>query len=93
MVRLDGELDPETGQTVISALRAIAPAPAPRDERTPPQRRADALGEISRHFLDTGERAEVGGERPHVTVTVDAGTLAGSAGPAAHMAVGGPVRA
>jgi hypothetical protein len=72
MVRLDGELDPDTGQTVITALRAICPAPAARDERTPPQRRADGLGEICRHFLDTGERAEVGGERPHVVVTVAA---------------------
>jgi hypothetical protein len=81
MVRVDGELDAETGQTVITALRAVTPAPPSSDGRTPPQRRADSLGEICRHFLDTAERAEVGGERPHVVVTVDADALAEKSGP------------
>jgi hypothetical protein len=77
MVRVDGDLDAETGQTVISALRAVCDAEVRShgDLRTPPQRRADALGEICRQWLDSDDRPLVGGERPHVTVTVDLQTL------------------
>jgi Domain of unknown function (DUF222) len=73
MVRVDGDLDPETGQTFITALRAVQDADArkPGDMRTAAQRRADALGEICRRWLDVGERPSVAGERPHVVVTVD----------------------
>lgn len=79
MVRLDGDLDPETGETLLTALQAVLDAEArsgPGDERTPAQRRADAFGEICRQWLDRSERPLVAGERPHVTVTVDAGRLA-----------------
>ncbi len=77
MVRVDGDLDPETGQTVISALRAVCDAEvrSHEDVRTPAQRRADALGEICRQWLDRTDRPLVGTERPHVTVTVDLQTL------------------
>ncbi len=54
MVRLDGDLDPETGETLITALRAVLDAESrvgSSDERTPAQRRADALGEICRRWL------------------------------------------
>jgi hypothetical protein len=84
MVRLDGDLDPETGEVVITALRAIVDAEARAggagpdpDERSSAQRRADALGEVCRQWLDRQDRPMVGGERPHVTVTVSAATLAG----------------
>jgi hypothetical protein len=79
MVRLDGELDPETGETLLTALRAVldAESKASRtsDDRTPAQRRADALGEICRQWLDSGQRPRVGGERPHVTVMVGVDAL------------------
>jgi len=46
MVRLDGDLDPETGETLITALRAVLDAEsrsrADAEDRTPAQRRADA---------------------------------------------------
>jgi hypothetical protein len=46
MVRVDGELDPETGETLLTALRAVLDAESrsggEADERTPVQRRADA---------------------------------------------------
>jgi Domain of unknown function (DUF222)/HNH endonuclease len=77
-VRVDGDLDPETGETLLTALRAVLDAEArsgAADDRTPPQRRADALGEICRRFLDHGDRPAVAGERPHVTVTVAADAL------------------
>lgn len=37
--------------------------------------RADALGEICRSFLDRTDRPVVGGERPHLTVTVPLAVL------------------
>jgi hypothetical protein len=83
MVRVDGDLDPEAGQTVITALRCLQDAwsrSSTPDVRTPAQRRADALGEICRGYLDSAERPVVAGERPHVTVTLDLASLEGRAG-------------
>jgi hypothetical protein len=81
MVRVDGDLDPETGQTFITALRALQDPDArrPGDIRTAAQRRADALGEICRQWLDATERPSVARERPHVVVTVDLQALGGGA--------------
>jgi hypothetical protein len=79
IVRVDGDLDPETGETLLTALQAVLDAEARAgadDDRTPAQRRADALGEICRQWLDRSDRPTVAGERPHVTVTVDAASLA-----------------
>ncbi|HEY7282582.1 MAG TPA: DUF222 domain-containing protein [Actinomycetota bacterium] len=83
MVRVDGNLDPETGQSLITALRSVTHAWSrrdPEDQRTPAQRRCDALGEIARSWLERADRPLIGGERPHVTVTVDLETLEGRAG-------------
>ena len=96
MVRLDGELDPETGETLLTALGAVVDADArgrdEHDRRTPAQRRADALGEVCRQWLDLADRPLVGGERPHVSVVVDVGTLstAGDDGPRLAAGLGGP---
>lgn len=93
MVRVDGDLDPETGQTVITALRAIQDAEARKgpDLRTRAQRRADALGEICRRWLDSADRPSVAGERPHVVVTVDLDPLEGRAGRRSEFEDVGPV--
>jgi len=84
-VRVDGDLDPATGETLLTALRAVVDAEArcrtAEDDRTPAQRRVDALGEICRRFLDSGDRPSVAGERPHVTITVGAEAMAGRGGP------------
>jgi uncharacterized protein DUF222 len=83
MVRADGELDPENGQYLITALRAKVDAwsrERTEDRRIPAQRRADALGEICREWLDLAERPAIGGERPHVVVTVDLAALEDRAG-------------
>ncbi|HJS27269.1 MAG TPA: DUF222 domain-containing protein [Actinomycetota bacterium] len=89
MVAVAGELDPETGQSLISALRAVADHEArtgdPKDMRTPTQRRADALGELCRQWLDSLDRPTVGGERPHVVVTMDVRTLEARAGHGAEL--------
>jgi hypothetical protein len=85
MVRVEGELDPETGQTVMTALRSVVDAEtrsAPGEARTADQRRADALGEICRQHLDRGDRPVVAGERPHVVVTVGLDALKSGRGSA-----------
>jgi len=84
MVRVDGDLDPEGGQTLLTALRAVMDADAHAHRglefRTPAQRRADALGEICRAWMDSSDRPAVLGERPHVMVTLDLEALEGRAG-------------
>ncbi|HUF58553.1 MAG TPA: DUF222 domain-containing protein [Actinomycetota bacterium] len=79
IVRVDGNLDPENGETLLTALGAVLDAEARsgqgEDDRTPAQRRADALGEVCRQWLDGAARPTVAGERPHVTVTVAADAL------------------
>jgi Domain of unknown function (DUF222) len=53
--RVDGDLDADTGELLLTALRvAMQAAPDSDGEpvRVPAQRRADALGDICRFFLD-----------------------------------------
>ena len=83
MVRVDGLLDPETGESLITALRSISDARArsgSHDDRSPAQRRCDALGEIRRGWLERSDRPVVGGERPHLTVRIDLEALEGRTG-------------
>ena len=84
MVRGDFDLDPEGGETLLTALRAVLDAEArsrgPEDGRSPAQRRADALVEICRQWLDLADRPAVAGERPHVTITVPADALPAGGG-------------
>jgi hypothetical protein len=80
MVRLEGELDQEGGEALLAALRAVTEVPALSEERSPEQRRADALVDLARHYLDQGQVPANGGERPQLTVLVDLETLEGRAG-------------
>lgn len=73
---LNGRLDAEGGATLQTALNAISGPPAPGDDRAPKQRRADSIVELARQQLDRGALPEVGGQRPHLAVTVDIATLA-----------------
>ena len=95
MVRLDGTLDPETGETLLTALQAVLDAESrsgpDSDDRTPAQRRADALGEVCRQWLDLADRSTVAGERPHVTLTMDTETVRDGLGPLHEMDHVGPV--
>jgi hypothetical protein len=95
MVRVDGDLDPETGETLLTALRAILDAESRSSEddnrRTPAQRRADALGEVCRQWLDLADRPAVAGERPHVTVTVGADVVREGAGEPSELDNVGPI--
>jgi uncharacterized protein DUF222 len=94
MVRLDGILDAEGGATLITALNAVASPPTINDERTPGQRRADALVDLCRRPLDGRKLGDSGGQRPHLVIRVSAETLAGHTGaPAAELETVGPIPA
>jgi hypothetical protein len=82
MVRVDGDLDPESGEHLMTALRAVLDAAVRRsgEAHSAPRRRADALGEICRQWLDSADRPSVATERPHVCVTLDLASLEGRAG-------------
>ena len=84
-VHLKGHLDAASGEALLTALSALSkPRPGAenrdgqtgKDQRSPAQRRADALTHIVRNFLDSGQAPVEGGERPHINVFVDADDLA-----------------
>ncbi|MBI5156733.1 MAG: DUF222 domain-containing protein [Acidimicrobiia bacterium] len=81
MVRVDGELDPEGGEIVTTALRAmVEPGNLDaNDGRSSAQRRADALVELCADHLAHGDTPVSGGVRPHLTLTVRPESLAGLA--------------
>jgi Domain of unknown function (DUF222) len=66
-VRIHGTLDAEGAAVVTAALDPLcSPRTGPAgDERTPPQRRADALVEVCRIALRTDTLPDHGGERPN----------------------------
>ena len=80
---LNGRLDSVGGAILQTALNALSGPPALDDERTPKQRRADALVELARRQLDGGQLPEVGGQKPHLVVTADMATLSKQPGSAA----------
>ena len=73
---LDGVLDAETGAMLRTALDSLMSPPARDDERSWPQRRHDSLRDLLRRQLDSGELPQVGGQRPHLTLTASVETLA-----------------
>jgi hypothetical protein len=94
MVRIDGDLDSESGQSLITALRAVQDAwvrDGVEDPRSAPQRRADALTELCRSWLDRSDRPQVAGERPHIVVTVDLQSLQGRLGRRSELEDTGPI--
>jgi len=77
---LNGTLTAEQYLTVRTALDAHGdPANLdPDDHRTPAQRRADSLVDIHRFWLDHNNDVRTsGGEKPHITVTLDYRHLSG----------------
>jgi Domain of unknown function (DUF222) len=66
--------------------------PQAGDNRSGAQRRADALVELARQKLNSGELPQVGGHKPHLSVLVRAETLRGEPGAeAADLEWGGAV--
>ena len=83
---MNGRFDSEAGAIIQTALNALSGPPTPDDKRTPKQRRADSMVELARQKLDSGTLPEVGGQKPHLAVTVSMATLANQPGsPAADL--------
>jgi hypothetical protein len=72
---LAGWLTPEHGQGLVAALEAITPVPAAGDRRTPAQRRAQALYDLSRVVTDHGLAGTGKATRPRINVHVPFDTL------------------
>ncbi|ORL09350.1 HNH endonuclease signature motif containing protein [Prescottella equi] len=81
-VSVKGDLDAVTGEMLLTALSALTkprnPVDDPAEKRTPARQRADAFAEILRRYLDSGEAPVEGGERPHLSLHVNASDLARS---------------
>ncbi|MBQ1020719.1 DUF222 domain-containing protein [Micromonospora sp. D93] len=69
-VRLSGSLDTETASLLREAIDPLCAPAGEHDDRSPGQRRADALGEVCRLALRTGQLPDNGGDRPQLVVTV-----------------------
>jgi hypothetical protein len=77
MVAVNGLLEPEAGQTLVAALEPLARPTNADDTRSGGQRRADALVELARRTLESGQLPQAGGVRPQLLVTVDLDSLLG----------------
>jgi hypothetical protein len=70
--RLDANLGPETGELLATALRlAQTPDTDGEPARSAATRRADALGDLCRHFLDHQQSCRGGRHRPHLNLVLD----------------------
>jgi Domain of unknown function (DUF222)/HNH endonuclease len=78
--RLDGDLTAVAKETLRTALDALMAPPGPQENRTPRQRRHDALEDLARFYLDHHHTPQVGGDKPHVNILCDLAALAGIAG-------------
>ncbi|HEX6869762.1 MAG TPA: DUF222 domain-containing protein [Micromonosporaceae bacterium] len=75
LMLLRGRLDAEAGSALLTALDALTMPASGQDERTPTQRRADALAELARQSLSHARCGTVGGVRPQVGILVTPDTL------------------
>jgi hypothetical protein len=90
--QVEGYLDEVAGARLKTALDGVMGPRARGEERTPGQRRADALDEIVTRVLDSGELPVRGGQRPHLTITASLETLRADPGaPAALLDWGMPI--
>ena len=82
LVHIDGLLDPVSGQVVMTALDSLTDPGNldPSDDRSPAQRRADALVDLCRDHLNQSELPTQRTERPHVMVHLSIDALEGRAG-------------
>ena len=69
---LDGSLYPEGGAVVAAAIRMATPE---HTDRRPSARRADALVDVCRFFLDHQRTGAASRHRPHLNVVVDLDAL------------------
>jgi hypothetical protein len=77
---LDGNLNAETGELLDTALRLAATDEVEGDTpRSNATRRADALGDLARWFLDHQQTHGGGRRRPHLNIVIDWDHLVGDA--------------
>ena len=73
---LRGFIDPVAAEVLSTALAAASARPGPDDDRTPEQRRADALIEVAKTPLKMGTFKSGAHVRPHVSVIMTEQTFA-----------------
>src|SRR5207245_113910 len=83
MYRVDGWLDPEAGAALKSAVEALAKTLGADDARTPRQRRAGGLTELTYHAMEAGTMPRRNGVRPHINVNTTIEGVKGELGAAA----------
>jgi hypothetical protein len=76
-IRLSGLLDAETGALLRTVLDPLTRPHGRHDDRNPGQRRHDALADICRLALRTGDLPDNGGEPPQLVVTTSYDPLVG----------------
>ncbi|WP_371409168.1 HNH endonuclease [Micromonospora zamorensis] len=81
-LRLTGILDSETAGLLRAAIDPLTAPSGPDDQRCAGQRRHDALADLCRLSLRTGELPEHGGDPAQVVVTTSYDALAGQLGAA-----------
>ena len=72
---LSGFLTEENGRLIRTAMDALMTPPAPDDERTPEQRRAQALTDVAHLALDQGLVGRYASVQPHLGVLIGAADL------------------
>ena len=75
-LRLTGILDAETAGLLRAAIDPLSAPSGPDDSRSPGQRRHDALADVCRLALRTGELPEHGGDSAQIVVTTSYDGLA-----------------
>jgi hypothetical protein len=70
MRSVSGLLTPEVGEALEITLAQLAEPTGPEDDRTPAQRRHDAVGDLAGHYLAHADLPAVNGDRPRVVVTI-----------------------
>ncbi|MFG1897657.1 DUF222 domain-containing protein [Micromonospora zamorensis] len=79
-LRLTGILDSETAGLLRAAIDPLTAPSGPDDQRCAGQRRHDALADLCRLSLRTGELPEHGGDPAQIVVTTSFDALAGQLG-------------
>ena len=77
---VDGVLDPIAGAAFKTAVDVLAKPKGAEDERTPKQRRADAVGELAMHAMEQGTLPRRHSVKPHINLTMTLEGLKGELG-------------
>ena len=75
--RIKGQLDAPSFDALATALSALTRPATAGDTRSLGERQADALADVCLRSLDQGQLPTVGGERPHLSVTISLNELEG----------------